>query len=316
MTCTNCSSAIEKHLATVVGVVSVSVSLITNKAVVEYRPREVSSRKLIEEIEDIGFGASLITGDGSLDVKQLAEKEVDKYFWNFLFCFLLYVPLGILIWLVPYVEPLHPFMTYGEFWRGNTVYVMLCLVFATIVQFVMGQPFYNGAYKSLKHGNANMDVLIVIGTTCAWLYGLILFVIGYPDIDTMEADHMVSGHAHEHDGHASHQDNDHHRLLSGTDEQLKHYRHEIHANVHNFETSAILILIVLLGKYIESYSKLKTLDKISILASLKVSKANLLTDQDAKKVNLNAAFSEIAVELLAIGDFIVVQPGGAVPTDG
>jgi P-type Cu+ transporter len=236
----------------------------------------------------------LNTGDGSLDVKQLAQREVDKYFWNFLFCLVLYVPLGLLIWMFPYIKSTQPLLTVGQFWRGNTVYVLLCLIFATIVQFIMGQPFYLSAYKSLKHGNANMDVLIVVSTTCAWLYGVILFFVGYAETYTMEG---------------------HNRALS-SEEMLKHYRHEIHANVHNFETSAILILIVLLGKYIESYSKLKTLDKISVLASLKVSKANLLAEQDVKLVSLNSAFTEIAVELLAIDDFIVVQPGGAVPTDG
>ena len=227
-------------------------------------------------------------------MKQLAQREVDKYFWNFLFCLVLYVPLGLLIWMFPYVKSTQPLLTVGQFWRGNTVYVLLCLIFATIVQFIMGQPFYLSAYKSLKHGNANMDVLIVVSTTCAWLYGVILFFVGYAETYTMEG---------------------HNRALS-SEEMLKHYRHEIHANVHNFETSAILILIVLLGKYIESYSKLKTLDKISVLASLKVSKANLLAEQDVKLVSLNSAFTEIAVELLAIDDFIVVQPGGAVPTDG
>lgn len=76
-------------------------------------------------------------------------------------------------------------------------------------------------------------------------------------------------------------------------------------------------MIVLLGKFIESYSKLKTLDKISVLASLKVSKANLLKNQDMKKLkSLNSPSKEIDVELLAINDLFVVQPGGAVPTDG
>ena len=126
-----------------------------------------------------------------------------------------------------------------------------------------------------------MDVLIVIGTTAAWLYGVILILIGYSE-EIQSSDHK--------------------------------YKMQVHSHVHNFETSSVLILIVLLGKYIESYSKMKTVDKLSDLASLKVTKANLITN--TKELNLNSNFKEVAVELLQKKDFVMVQPGGAVPTDG
>lgn len=80
------------------------------------------------------------------------------------------------------------------------------------------------AYKSVKHGSANMDVLIVVGTTAAWAYGIMRIVMGY----TIE-------------------------------EQLSYgYVMSIHSHVHNFETASILIMIVILGKLLESYSKMKT----------------------------------------------------------
>lgn len=118
----------------------------------------------------------------------------------------------------------------------------------------MGLPFYVSAYKSLKHSSANMDVLIVVGTTSAWLYGTVLFFVGYPE-----------------------------EVRTGMG-----FHHELMGAVHNFETSSILILIVLLGKYIESYSKLKTIEQLSSLASLKVATANLLTEKDEKNVSLNS----------------------------
>ena len=127
----------------------------------------------------------------------------------------------------------------------------------------MGTDFYKSAYKSLKHKSANMDVLIVIGTSAAWLYGLILILIGYSD--SIQEDKMK-------------------------------YKMQVHSHVHNFETNSVLILIVLLGKYIESYSKMKTVDKLSDLASLKVTKANLITN--TKELNLSSKFKEVAVELL------------------
>ena len=94
------------------------------------------------------------------------------------------------------------------------------------------------------------------------------------------------------------------------------YSMMVHNHVHNWETSAVLIFIVIVGKFIESFSKVKTVDKLSHLASLKVTKANLIAEKDVKKVNLSSKFSEIPVELLEIGDFVLVQPGGAIPTDG
>ena len=146
----------------------------------------------------------------------------------------------------------------------------------------MGQNFYSNAYKSLKHKSSNMDVLIVIGTTSAWAYGVILIIIGYDEKDQVS----------------------------------KKFHMMIHSHVHNFETSAFIILIVLMGKFIETFSKMKTVDKLSALASLKVSKANLLSEKDQGKINLGCKFKETAVELLEIKDFVIVHPGGAVPTDG
>ena len=91
----------------------------------------------------------------------------------------------------------------------------------------MGQTFYYGAYKSLKHKSANMDVLIVLGTSSAWLYGVIRMIIGY------KVDNSTN---------------------------LNKYRMDVHGIVHNFETASILITIVIFGKFIESYSKMKTVD--------------------------------------------------------
>jgi Cu+-exporting ATPase len=136
----------------------------------------------------------------------------------------------------------------------------------------MGINFYVSAYKSLKHKSANMDVLIVIGTTSAWLYGVILIFAGY----------------------------------TATERASMAYRNMIHEHVHNFETSSFIIMIVLVGKFIESYSKMKTVDKLSDLASLKVSKANLLDEKDLHKISLGSAFNEIPIELLEIGDFVIV----------
>jgi P-type E1-E2 ATPase len=94
------------------------------------------------------------------------------------------------------------------------------------------------------------------------------------------------------------------------------YLMKLHQQAHNFETSSVLILIVFLGKFVESYSKMKTVEKISDLASLKVSKANLINEKDASKVNFSSKISVVPVELLEINDFVRVFPGDVIPTDG
>ncbi len=84
------------------------------------------------------------------------------------------------------------------------------------------------------------------------------------------------------------------------------YRMEIHSHSHNFETSSILILIVTLGKFIEIFSKMKTINKLQELAELKVTKANLISEKDKNKISLNSASKEIEVELLQLYDYVLV----------
>ena len=107
----------------------------------------------------------------------------------------------------------------------------------------MGASFYINSYKSLRHKSANMDVLIALGTTAAWLYAFVLMCVGYSKKDMMD----------------KHQ-----------------YKEMVLMHAHNTEISSVLITIILLGKFLENISKKKTVDKLSQLASLKVTKAHLL----------------------------------------
>jgi P-type Cu+ transporter len=195
-----------------------------------------------------------------------------KYRRQLLVAWFIYIPMAFFIWLMPYVESLKPFMVDHVVFNGNPLYIFLNLISSSIIQFYMGRHFYVNAYKSLKHKSANMDVLVVIGTSSAWIYGVILIFLGYSEKERLSFQfHM-----------------------------------KIHSHVHNFETSAFIICIILTGKFIETFSKMKTVDKLSELASLKVSKANLLNEKNASKINLNCRFNEIPVELLELKDFVLV----------
>ena len=93
----------------------------------------------------------------------------------------------------------------------------------------MGAPFYQSALNSVKHYSANMDVLVVLGTTAAWGYGLILILVGYTEKDRSSTNYMM----------------------------------QIQNHAHNFEISSALITIILIGKYIETLSKKKTVDQLA-----------------------------------------------------
>lgn len=242
----------------------------------------IRPRKIIYEIEDIGFEAELQPDDGKIDIREIVRSEMIKYKIKFLVALAIYLPILILIWIIPYTPAAQTVMTKGHIWRGNTAYILVILILSSIIQFGLGRHFFTSAYKSVKHGSPNMDVLVTISTMAAWLYGVALIFVGY----------------------------------SEKDQKSDMYRHMIHNHAHNWETNSVLIFIILIGKFIESFSKMKTVDKLSNLASLKVTKANLVKEEDQNKVNLSSKYDEIAVELLEIGDFVFVQPGGAVPTDG
>jgi len=141
----------------------------------------IGPRKIIQEIQDLGFEAEFLPNERSVDVTSIVRSEMIKYRSKLAVGLALYSPMAFFIWVVPYVDSLKSFMTAHAVVNGATLYVFINLICSTIIQFGLGKNFYISAYKSLKHKSANMDVLVVIGTTSAWIYGLLLIAIGYSD---------------------------------------------------------------------------------------------------------------------------------------
>jgi P-type Cu+ transporter len=135
-----------------------------------------------------------------------------------------------LIWILPFIAP--SWIVALNFINGVPIYVLFNAIFSTVIQFSMGASFYQSALKSIKNYSANMDVLVVLGTTAAWGYGIALIVAGYP----LDLRNSLSEHQ---------------------------YRMLIQNHAHNFEISSALITIILIGKYIETLSKKKTVDKLA-----------------------------------------------------
>src|SRR5699024_8225685 len=136
-------------------------------------------------------------------------------------------------------------------------------VLATPVQFIIGWQFYEGAYKNLRTGSANMDVLVALGTSAAYFYSL------YESVKTI-----------------------------GNPLYVPHLY---------FETSAILITLILFGKYLETRAKSRTTHALSKLLNLQAKQARVIRNDEEVM---------IPIEEVAVGDKLIVKPGEKIPVDG
>mmetsp|Transcript_1220 Transcript_1220/g.2228 ORF Transcript_1220/g.2228 Transcript_1220/m.2228 type:complete len:271 (+) Transcript_1220:242-1054(+) len=158
MTCAACSGSIERHFMSsgpnqtpMVGISSINISLLTNKAVVSYDPRVIKQRDIISEIEDLGFEAEVQQQSSQVDIRDIVRAEVSKYQQKVKVSLLLYLPMAFLIWIVPYYDKLMPLMLSYILWNGNPTYLFVLFAISTIYLFYIGIGFFKSAFKSLKH---------------------------------------------------------------------------------------------------------------------------------------------------------------------
>ncbi|WP_102029496.1 heavy metal translocating P-type ATPase [Salirhabdus sp. Marseille-P4669] len=251
MTCAACSTRIEKVLNKQDGVRSASVNLTTETASIEYNPAIVDPNGLIEKIKNVGYDAKL---KAEAEEKQThKEKELMNKKRKLIISALLSAPLLITM-LVHLFNMNIPDVFVNPWFQ---------FALATPVQFIIGGQFYVGAYKNLRNGGANMDVLVALGTSAAYFYSLYeaMKTIGNPD-----------------------------------------YMPHLY-----FETSAVLITLILFGKYLEARAKSQTTNALSELLNLQAKEARVI--RDGKEVM-------IPVEQVLVGDRLVVKPGEKIPVDG
>ncbi len=231
------------------GILSAHVGLVNERAILEYIPGMISIADIAGVVHKAGFsivqsGHAEDLDDAEINVR-VSELHKQR---NLLMIGLLFtIPLVVF-------SMAHDFRVVGFEYDQ---FVML--FFASIVQFVVGGPFYAGAFKSLRFGRANMDVLIMLGSSAAY-FSSILVTIGV-----------------------------------------------IHSNNVYFETSAAIITLIRLGKYLETGAKGKTTEALRALMGLRP-KTALVIRKDVEM--------EISIEEVEIGDKIIVKPGEKVPVDG
>ena len=272
MSCAACSARVEKAVSKVPGVTSCSVSLLTNSMGVE---GSAIDQEIIKAVVDAGYGASAKDGEknangvsgGAASEDALADHETPILKKRLLYS------VGFLIVLM-YFSMGHMMWNWPlpAFMDGNHVMMGLVQLYLTVIIMVINQKFFINGFKSLFHGAPNMDTLVALGSFASFGYSsYALFAMTY----------------------AEHQ---------GDAQAVMGYMHEFY-----FESAAMILTLITVGKMLEARSKGKTTDALKSL--MKLSPKTAVVEKEGKE-------TEVPVEQVRIGDVFVVRPGENIPVDG
>lgn len=251
MTCAACSTRVEKVLNKQEGIKQATVNLTTETAAIEYNPGLIDTKAIIDKIKNVGYDAK---PKAEAEEKQThKEKEIKHMEMKLIISAVLAAPLLVTM-LVHLFNMNIPDIFMNPWFQ---------FALATPVQFIIGWQFYVGAYKNLRNGGANMDVLVALGTSAAYFYSL------YEAVKTI-GNPVYEPHLY-------------------------------------FETSAVLITLILFGKYLEARAKSQTTNALSSLLNLQAKEARIIRDGEETMV---------PVEEVAVGDRLVIKPGEKIPVDG
>ncbi|MCR8638452.1 copper-translocating P-type ATPase [Leptospira interrogans serovar Ricardi] len=254
MTCANCALRIEKGLKKIPGVKDVRVNFAMETAKIDFES-SISKEILMDKIDFLGYRAVVhedIEIDGEIQKKEFKKLKVRVIVSAFL-------SLPLLLSMIGHFENNLNF-EYLSFLMNP----WLQFVLATPIQFWIGASFYKGSFRALRNGGANMDVLVVLGTSAAYFYSVYLTFIFN-----------------------------------------EKYIHKT-ANLY-YETSSVLITLILFGKLLEHIVKGKSSKAIQSLVNLQPKKANVIREKEIQEIPLLAVRS---------GDLILVKPGESIPVDG
>lgn len=266
MSCAACSARVEKAVSKVNGVTSCSVSLLTNSMGVE---GSASPDDIMAAVKNAGYGASLkgaspekAASDDSLKDTQtplIMKRLIVSVIFTLI---LMYFSMGHMMWGWPL----------PSFFDGNHVAMGLVQLLLTVIVMVINQKFFISGFKSLWHKAPNMDTLVALGSSAAFVYSTYaLFAM---------TDAQVKGNA----------------------DAVMGYMHEFY-----FESAAMILTLITVGKMLESRSKGKTTDALKSLMKLAPKTAAVIR---------NGEETVIPAEQVRKGDIFVVRPGESIPVDG
>ena len=266
MHCAACSAAVERVTRRMEGVARSDVNLTMNRMTIEYDESKVTPQLIISKIEKAGYGARPLDAKKEekkdLDAEEKAQEAAFRRERNSIIAalalsaVLLYISMGSMFGApLPDIIDMH---------THAVNFALVQLLLATGIMYI-GRRFYVSGFKSLRHLSPNMDSLVAIGSTAAYIYSLaVLFLLS-----------------------------DHPSL--------------VHDGLY-FESAAVVVTLVSLGKHMESASKHKTTGAIRRLMAL--------TPDTALLRGENGSLTEVPTEILRVGDVVLVRPGERVPLDG
>jgi Cu+-exporting ATPase len=176
MTCSSCTSSVETALKGVPGITNASVSLATETCKIEFDRTLIGPREMVDRIEELGFDAMLSDQENATQIQSLTRtKEIQEWYSRVMYSMAFAIPVFFINMIAPHLAFLAPIVNY-RLLRGIYLGDVLVFLLTTPAQFWIGAKFYRNAYKSLKHGNATMDVLVMLGTSAAYFYSLLAMI--------------------------------------------------------------------------------------------------------------------------------------------
>ena len=268
MSCAACSARVEKAVSNVPGVTACSVSLLTNSMGVE---GTAADQAIIDAVQAAGYGASVKGAQQSAGLAAgadaLADHETPKLrrrlFWSLGFLLvLMYFSMGHMMWGWPL----------PKFYDGNHVAMGLTQLLLTVIIMVINQKFFISGFQALWHRAPNMDTLVALGATAAFVYSTYALF-------------AMTG-----------------AQVRGDEQAVMNYMMDFY-----FESAAMILTLITVGKTLEARSKGKTTDALRSLMELAPKTATV--ERDGAEVT-------VPVEQVQTGDVFVVRPGERIPVDG
>ncbi|KAK3187546.1 Cu(2+)-transporting P-type ATPase [Lecanicillium sp. MT-2017a] len=291
------AKALEEKIRSLPGVVAATISLATDRLTVSHYPAVLGLRAIVEAVEAEGLNALVADGqDNNAQLESLAKtREITEWRAAFRTSLTFAVPVFIIGMILPMATPSIDFGKI-ELIPGLFLGDVICFALTVPVQFGIGKRFYISAYKSIKHGSPTMDVLVILGTSCAFFFSVFAMLVSL----------FVPPHTRP-------------------------------STI--FDTSTMLITFITFGRYLENRAKGQTSQALSRLMSLAPSMATIYADPIAVEKAAEAwakssdattprtphapgpegsAYEEkvIPTELLQMGDIVLIRPGDKIPADG
>ena len=253
MTCASCVRRVEQALLAVEGVLSANVNLATEKGTVAYIPSVVTLNRVKQAIIDAGYEVREAEDAGEALKSRSEAEEIKRR-----------LIIATALTVIVMIGSMHDFIPALMQIPAKTRFLIL-LALASPVQFWAGWRFYRGAYLTAKHGTTDMNTLVAVGTTAAYLYSIA--VTFAPEL--FEAQGIMPA-------------------------------------VY-YDTSAVIITLILFGRYLEANAKGRASDAIKKLLGLQAKTGRVV--RDGREV-------DIAIDAIVAGDIVLVRPGEKIPVDG